>query len=354
VPSYETGTTEFGSSGAAIFDVNNKLRGTLSAGDAACSVEIFDYYQKLSHSWNDYSDSTEQLKYWLDPSNTGIQKCDNYYPVDNLIEHGEILSNIDSTENKIDGTLTSGWGYLSGHNSKNSSEFAEHYYRNGTKYIYALNVDINKAYAAQVNSKIIFKIWTGDEFPETLIFSKELLLFELVPGEENFIRLDTAIYVDHHFFVGYEIFYSTPLDTFSVLIAGPREDEGINSAFVRLNDRWQPLTDGTIVLNTSLAVFPLVFDIAPPEDSQEWKLPTEFITLYPNPAKDFLHLFFKEKQESDVFITAYDIYGRPVLSRIYHSPEPNFPVEINVLDRGLYILNIEYAGGLIKKKFIKL
>ena len=68
------GVTEGGSSGSPIFDYNGYIVGSLTGGFASCSnLTAADYYGKFSYSWeSNGSDSTEQLKYWLDPTNSGV------------------------------------------------------------------------------------------------------------------------------------------------------------------------------------------------------------------------------------------------------------------------------------------
>jgi len=68
------GVTEGGSSGSPIFNNRGYIVGSLTGGYASCSnLDAPDYYGKLSQSWEPTnSDSTRQLKYWLDPTDTGV------------------------------------------------------------------------------------------------------------------------------------------------------------------------------------------------------------------------------------------------------------------------------------------
>ena len=56
--------------------------GTLHGGASACGASaLSDEYGKFSYSWNPVSsDSSTQLKYWLDPSNSGAQFINGYDP----------------------------------------------------------------------------------------------------------------------------------------------------------------------------------------------------------------------------------------------------------------------------------
>jgi hypothetical protein len=75
-------TTEGGSSGSPLFDQNHRIIGQLWGGGASCSnLSSPDYYGRLHSSWEPAnSTSTNQLKFWLDPNNSGSQFIDGYDP----------------------------------------------------------------------------------------------------------------------------------------------------------------------------------------------------------------------------------------------------------------------------------
>lgn len=70
------GVTEGGSSGAPLFDDEGLVIGTLTGGPSACdNTSGEDMYGKVNYSWESNGvDSTQQLKPWLDPENTGLLK----------------------------------------------------------------------------------------------------------------------------------------------------------------------------------------------------------------------------------------------------------------------------------------
>jgi lysyl endopeptidase len=75
-------TTEGGSSGSPLFDQNHRIIGQLWGGGASCqNLTAPDYYGRVSSSWEPAgSNSTNQLKFWLDPSNSGAAFIDGYDP----------------------------------------------------------------------------------------------------------------------------------------------------------------------------------------------------------------------------------------------------------------------------------
>jgi hypothetical protein len=75
-------TTEGGSSGSPLFDQNHRIIGQLWGGGASCSnLSAPDYYGRVSNSWNpNNSNSSNHLKTWLDPNNSGVNFIDGYDP----------------------------------------------------------------------------------------------------------------------------------------------------------------------------------------------------------------------------------------------------------------------------------
>jgi lysyl endopeptidase len=69
---WDLGTTEMGSSGAPLFDQEQRIVGFLTGGEANCASSVNDYYTKFDYSWDYYDSPLKHLKPWLDPLNTGV------------------------------------------------------------------------------------------------------------------------------------------------------------------------------------------------------------------------------------------------------------------------------------------
>jgi PKD repeat protein len=89
------GVTEPGSSGSPLFNDQGLVIGTLTGGDAACGTPNQpDYYGRFSKSFDQNgTDSTRQLKYWLDKSGTGITQMPGFDP-NNMATTAFFSSNI--------------------------------------------------------------------------------------------------------------------------------------------------------------------------------------------------------------------------------------------------------------------
>ena len=75
-------TTEFGSSGSPLFDNHGHIIGTLTGGDSSCdstALGLPDYYGMFSYHWDkNGTDSTQQLKPWLDPINANVMELNGW------------------------------------------------------------------------------------------------------------------------------------------------------------------------------------------------------------------------------------------------------------------------------------
>ncbi|MCS7086219.1 MAG: serine protease, partial [Bacteroidia bacterium] len=79
VVNYEVASTEPGSSGSPLFDHQSRIIGQLHGGESWCDVQEADEYGKFSYSWATYPQPERQLKFWLDPDNTGVSTLDGAY-----------------------------------------------------------------------------------------------------------------------------------------------------------------------------------------------------------------------------------------------------------------------------------
>ena len=82
VNSWDEGSTAPGSSGAGIWNSQKQLVGTLTGGFASCAEPLkSDWYGRMSAHWNTNSETTAQVKNWLDAKTTddltldGVDEC---------------------------------------------------------------------------------------------------------------------------------------------------------------------------------------------------------------------------------------------------------------------------------------
>jgi subtilisin-like proprotein convertase family protein len=79
VPDWDIGATEPGSFGAPLFDRHKRVVGHLTGGSADCSNNLYTSFGWFTASWLGGGAPDNQLKYWLDPDDTGITSLDGNY-----------------------------------------------------------------------------------------------------------------------------------------------------------------------------------------------------------------------------------------------------------------------------------
>ena len=106
---WEIGTTESGSSGSPLFNEDGYIIGQLYAGLSNCNGfennNDYDIYGRFGISWNSGNSSSNRLKEWLDPLNTGqltIGSVQNSLGISDI----EITGKLDIYPNPASTTLT--------------------------------------------------------------------------------------------------------------------------------------------------------------------------------------------------------------------------------------------------------
>lgn len=162
---WNSGTTEGGSSGSPLYDQNHRIVGQLHGGNAACNNDAFDFYGKFSYSWATDSDTTKQLKYWLDPNNTGINIMDGYDPNGIALTNDAVLLNISKIATFICGDSITPKITIRNHGSANLTSLE-------------INYELNALGVNQIN-------WNGN-LPSFGIDSITLPTMYVPSGNHNF------------------------------------------------------------------------------------------------------------------------------------------------------------------------
>jgi len=148
---WEIGTTEGGSSGSPLFDENHRVIGDLTGGDANCEISVNDYYAKFSSSWANYSNNNEQLKYWLDPLNLGVETLDGFDPYGGLLANFSVsadticnTSSVTFTDFSNGNPDTYFWDFGEGAIPANTNSIGPHSINYSTKGIKQIKLIVGK------------------------------------------------------------------------------------------------------------------------------------------------------------------------------------------------------------------
>jgi lysyl endopeptidase len=350
---WELGVTEQGSSGGPLFNPSGNVIGTLTGGSATCHNPVNDYFSRFSRAWEYRSDSTGQLKYWLDPLNLNSVRLQGkrFYTDDNFCIAFTNLEDFDQHQNVqlTDGGTNAGfWG---GTNTLGITEFTERFSIPGDEYLYgvSLGVGIVTLSSQMSNSSITVKVYNGTAKPETVIHSEPVQLRRLVANAMNYISFSKAVAPADTFFVGFELSNLQPSERF-VVYQSLRPSEKENFFWYRQNGWWHDFKETNTGNSSMTNVFELLVcnvDVFV-ADTPLVRKPEEAL-IYPNPAHDAFTLeagmdFSRES------VKVYNLIGQEVKARLSSHTGRKIMIDLGGNIPGVYFVRFETLSGIRSKK----
>lgn len=364
VSGWDIGTTDAGSSGSGLFDSSLKLVGGLTGGESTCSNPVNDYFYKLNKAWTTYTDSTAQLKVWLDPTASGATSLSGLNPYGK--DSATRISNFTLSDTPKKAYLSSpNAGSASGQNSLQTSDYAEKYTLTKNAYLYGVYIMPCISSANSVGNLTI-SVYSGTDStytPKNLLayttVSLKSLQWSTTSGStyystktdftdnENYLRFSSPIAVGKDFYISYDVSYST--DSFAVYTAASRTSGG--TAYAKVSGSWISLFD-MAGLHTSLWMDPVVR-----YDSSAVATDTSIIKrepgtiLYPNPAKDVIYLISKKDASGTCTVRLYDFMGKLIYTTVGNVTDKIY-INLHNVNTGAYFLRILYSNGAETHKII--
>ncbi len=343
---WEKGTTEKGSSGSPLFDQNHRIVGTLTGGDALCGSSVNDYYAKFSRQWNDYADTNNQLKYWLDPLKSGTTSITGYDPMATICD---TLSNLVQSDTLFSDTLQNpNWGYTLGHNSLNHISFAEHFQSPNNNYVKGIDLNISKAISGNTLSTISIKVWKGKNKPDSLLYEQAIQINTLTPNSIHHITFDSAVIVDTNFYIGYTVSYLFS-DTFVLFHRKARISDTSNSTWVNDGIQWHRYKDiwgyGTSI-DIKTYICSGIVGI-----KRQQAITQQTLQIYPNPTDGLITIIPDESWKGISYISVYDMTGSLLIEKTANK-KTTTELDLSVLSQGLYILSVRNNDQQKTRKII--
>ena len=244
--------------------------------------------------------------------------------------------------------LTQTWGYIPGHNGFFVSSYADKFLNYLFEYVRAVIIPVAKSYPNSSGAKVRFAVWEVDSLtgrPGNIIGYKDVSMTGFNPNMYTAIEFNEPIPVNSKFFVGYQIFYNTPQDTFVTYISPNRGVGGTNTMFIEQAGNWKTPQELLLdTLNTSLVIKVVGCVVG----NEEIDL-NQIIKVYPNPVKDILFLDFNDIYAKNATIKLLDATGREVNVKIVKNIN-NAYIDMTKLSNGIYLLKISLNGNSITKK----
>jgi len=345
---WEEGTTEGGSSGAALINHKKRLVGSLTGGAATCESPYRDYFARLSLAWNYYPQLSKQLKSWLDPTNSNVQSISGFtpYTAENLCGAYTNFRDEDTHANLKIMEQGISKGYWSGTNDYGFAVFAERIEKSVSSEIIGLSIGVGELTLGRSNSegKIRVMVYSGDLFPETLLYAQDFSLKSLDEGVMNYLEFNQRVQTSEIFFVAYSIELLEEEDVFSVFLA-KREVDPLNSFIIKDGNEWYTYQEKTNRQEGSAMLMEVILcnvDTLVPDDSlKNAKLDFE---VFPNPFHSGQQLLIKFKEPVNPYrVEVYDLMGRQVAVRYEQPGDQWLSFDFSGLIPGNYLLNIADA-----------
>lgn len=319
---------------------------------ATCYNPVKDYFSRFELAWEYRSDSSKQLKCWLDPAGKNSQTLSGkrFYQEEDLCL---AYTNLESFDKPGDIALrdSSGFaGYWGGSNNAGITEFSERYIIPDNIKLHGVSLGIGKIKLTPgADNEIKVNVYNGGESPETRIFTKTVKISHLVQDAMNFVAFSQTVIPADTFFVGFELGNLQPTDTFAVYqsLRDPGEQ---NFFWFKQHGDWYNFKssnrDGLSIAN----VFELVICnmTAIPADTPLVHKPEEAL-VYPNPASaPFTFESGREFLPEDIRV--YNLLGQEVEAKLsnYHNKKIQIDLSGNV--PGVYFIRLRTGQESVSKK----
>ncbi len=347
VDRWEVGIMEGGSSGAALFDAEDRIIGSLSGGatSESCSSPGYDAFWALSESWSD------DLSKLLDPKAAGDFSCEGMeadaLPFSRLSNWGgDELPYLDDPNGE----------YAAGNNSYGIDEYAEHFrVRENHSALYGVYfVPYVGTYSE--DDPVLLRVYSGDSLPDKLLSEDTLRMGILSYSKgfgglqkddliewslkDNYYRLRTPIVVDSSFFISIKINRNASND-FALCFSESKSD-GKNTAYFKLGDSWSPFERSHPFWDvpTSLYIEPVVRLGVSEVSVMENHADLLSSVVFPNPVEDVLNVRLIP-QEKFLSYELSELDGRLVRTRRLSESQDGFTIGMDCAS-GVYLLRLVY------------
>jgi len=354
VSEWDDGVTEIGSSGGGLFNTSKQLIGTLTGGSAECGNAINDYFSRFDLQWDYKSDSTKQLKCWLDPVNSGEEALTGKYfnSGDNLCNSFTNLTDDDEHGNiklTVSGQFNGYWG---GTNNVGITEFVERFYIPGDEILDGVSFGVGKLYTSNSGSdkEITVKVYNGNAYPETQIYSQTVNIEGFAEDAMNYISFDETVEPDDTFFVGFKLSGLQAQDTFAIYQSLRSGNNPENHFYYYQNSQWQSFSESNQddygIVNVMELIACNYDEIT---DTPNVELPAS-VWLYPNPAKSEITLESDSKIKPET-VSIYNVIGQEINVNFLNTETYRIQLDLSGNTQGIYFIRFKYQDSYVTRKF---
>ncbi|MBA4410810.1 MAG: hypothetical protein C0397_15465 [Odoribacter sp.] len=347
---WENGVTEQGSSGGPLFDQNKQLIGTLTGGAATCTLPTNDYFEKFALSWDYRKETNKQLKVWLDPLNSNVEKLQGMslnsakllcMPVTNFKDNDKHAAI------QISNGLTKK-GYWSGSNLVGYTDFAEQFKFSKNCEIQGITLGVAKikTNTAFANSYIDVQVYGGTDKPETLLYSEKFDAKKFWADGMNYLPFKTSVKTTGNFFISYNISQMNSGDTLAVFMAN-RTADITNSFWLKNQSGWSKYNSTNDPGNGSALLMEIVAcNVDDPNGINDFKTELAGARFFPNPlsGSSLLNVQTVNQVDCPEEIAVFDLMGKQVEVQVAQTGQNNLTLNFSGKRPGIYMVHLESGG----------
>lgn len=353
---WDYGVTENGSSGGPLFDQNKQLIGTLTGGSASCTLPTNDLFIKFALAWDYRKESFKQLKAWLDPMNSNVEKLNGM-----SLNSGKTLckpyTNFKNADTYAAIHISNGLtkkGYWSGSNLIGITDFAEQFKFARNCEVQGVTLGIAKAKINPLypNSFIDIQVYEGNDKPETLLYSEKFDISKFYNDAMNYLPFKSPVKTVGNFFISYNISEMHLGDTLVVYMAD-RKSDFTNSFWLKNQTGWLTYNSQNLNGNGSALLIELIAcNIDDPLVVDEFKTDFPEARFFPNPVVggSLLNVQTIDTIDCPEDITVYDLLGKK--QDIPFTVNGSNSMSLNFVGKrpGIYLIHLDSGGRSIVGK----
>lgn len=242
-------------------------------------------------------------------------------------------------------------GYLTGNNSMGFTAIAEKYSMAFDSIVYGVNVLPMKLLDSGNGTSLVLKLMNGGSEPKYILSQKTLPLSSFTEGNWKYIPFDIPVPINKSFYVSYEII-NDPEQEFAVGYTPSRNRGGKNTCWVKMLNKWYPLNQLMAYTSISLALEPkLCPDILSSKLDQQL---SEEISLYPNPAKDFVTIELNQESAfTPINVMIYNNMGQLVFLKKELQGNNELTLDVSQFSSGIYSVKLYTDKQSYHMRFMK-
>ena len=338
---WESGTTEAGSSGAGLFNIQKRIVGTLSGGYASCDDLNYDAFVRFDQMWDYRADSTKQLKYWLDPTNSGSRVIDGFDPYEQESLNCQVVSTFSS-----DDVLQVVDHYI---DDNSIEEVAERFDQFDQVVLSGVAIGLKDFTKPSGSSELTIRIYTGEEQPDFAEKQYKFPMIGLTRNAMNYFNFGEDLTLYGTFYIS--VLLANDDDSLFIYRSNYRGVAAYNTMYVKINDEWSGVENfsengkgASLLMQATICSASLV------QNNDTLNRQKNLMKLYPNPASRYVTIEFN-KNATQHYIRLYDMIGNVLYAQSY-SNRKYTEIDVSGYNPGIYIVSLESDGQAEVRKLM--